>query len=101
MMKIEKDPTCRWCHRQGQFSEQPIAVFNVCTECQAIQDPVLRFGNVDQSFEVYHNPDNTIYFEVTKLMGKSVRYTVRPEVLKSHGLYMEAMEPLNGKKYGG
>ena len=99
-LKIERPPECRWCRRQGQFQEQPIAVLNVCTECKAIQDPVLKFGNLEQSFSIYHNPDNSLYFEVDKLLSESVRYILKPEKLKSHGAFISAREPMNGKKYG-
>ena len=101
MLRVERDPECRWCRRQGPFSEQPIAVLSVCTECGAIQPPVMKFGNVEQSFEIYYNPDNSLYFEVSKLMGKSVRYIVEPEKLKVHGAFLESMTPLEGKRYGG
>ena len=78
----------------------PIAVLSVCTECGAIQPPVMKFGNVTQGYEIYHNPDDSLYFEVVRLMGKSVRYIVEPEKLKALGAFLESMTPLNGKRYG-
>jgi hypothetical protein len=99
-MKIERLPRCRWCGREPEFQHEAVAHDKMCMHCEALQDPILRFGNpvTGVMVQFFVNPDSGLFVEFTKKNGATDRYTLDPGVLRKIGVLQSFPEPLNGRK---
>jgi len=99
-MHIEKLPRCRWCGREPEFQDQAPAHDKMCMHCDALQDPILKFGNpmtgVMAAF--YVNPDSGLFVEFTKKNGETDRYTLDADKLRKLGVLQRVPEGMNGRK---
>ena len=72
----------------------------MCMHCEALQDPILKFGNPMTGMMVafYVNPDAGLYVEFTKKSGQTDRYTLDPDKLRKLGVLQTLPEGMNGRK---
>ena len=99
-MRIDRLPRCRWCGKEPEFADQASAHDKLCTFCGALQDPILRLGNVaaGATIQFYVNPDAGLFVEFTKKGGETDRYILDPGTLRKVGVLQTFHQPLNGRK---
>ncbi len=97
---VERLPRCRWCGKEPEFAFQADAHDKMCMFCEALQDPILRFGNpiTGMFVQFYVNPDAGLFVEFTLKGGETNRYTLDPATLRRVGVLQSFPKPLNGRK---
>ena len=89
--------TCRWC----SMPNENVASM-VCRECGASQGIGVWFqdgaGGRAKQIKIYHNPDNSLYFDFVTPRGGVSRYTMSPTELKKLGLLTEFNKDPEGKR---
>jgi len=82
--------TCRWCGETNTAAENSTEFRYVCKHCEATRYSSITFQLPSgPKFEVYHNPNNSLYVEFVKKDGKTARYIVDADVLRKTGALKE------------
>jgi hypothetical protein len=99
-VKIERLPRCRWCGREPEFQHEATAHDKMCMHCDALQDPILKFGNPMTGVMVafYVNPDAGLFIEFTGKTGTTDRYTLDADKLRKLGVLQTIPDSMNGRK---
>lgn len=86
---------CRWCEK-----EIVIVVAGLCPNCECWTGITVQImqGQGPRRIEIYHNPDNSLFFEFIASDEKTARYTLSPEILMRAGMLELSDTPLGGKR---
>jgi len=95
--------TCRWCkYKKPEPEAWSISCGALCPECSASEKATLSFDNGNgQTVGIWHNPDNSLYFEFNHEDGKTARYTLSEALLLKVGALELSDLPLNGERRDG